>query len=59
VFSFVRRKAATMPSIFISYRRDDTEVYADRMADDLRRQFGEDEVFIDRETLGVWVTGEG
>lgn len=40
-----------MPSIFISYRRDDTEVYADRLADDLRRQFGDDEVFIDREAL--------
>jgi hypothetical protein len=42
---------ATVPGIFISYRRDDTEAYAGRLADDLRRHFGDDDVFIDIQTL--------
>ncbi len=34
-------------SIFISYRRDDTEGEAGRLFDDLTRTFGEDSVFMD------------
>src|SRR5579862_4165414 len=34
-------------SIFISYRRDDTEGEAGRLFDDLVRSFGEDSVFMD------------
>ncbi len=36
-----------MRSIFISYRRDDTEGEAGRLFDDLVREFGEDSVFMD------------
>lgn len=34
-------------SIFISYRRDDTEGEAGRLFDDLSREFGEDSIFMD------------
>lgn len=36
-----------MSGVFISYRRDDSAAFTDRLAEDLRRHFGEDEVFLD------------
>lgn len=36
-----------MSGIFISYRRDDIQAFADRLAEDLSRHFGEDEIFLD------------
>jgi hypothetical protein len=39
------------PSVFISYRIADTLLTADRLAAELRRRFGDDEVFFDRRTL--------
>lgn len=41
-----------MPRIFISYRRDDTEMAAGRLAGDLRNHFG-DVVFRDKESIPV------
>jgi hypothetical protein len=39
--------------IFISYRRDDTEMAAGRLAKDLRARFGEATVFRDKESIGI------
>ena len=36
-----------MPGVFICYRRDDSSGEAHRVADDLRRKFGDRQVFID------------
>jgi len=40
-----------MPRIFISYRRDDSGGYAGRLYDRLRERFGEDQIFMDIDTL--------
>ena len=40
-----------LPTIFISYRRDDTPGYAGRLYDRIRQEFGRDNVFIDVDTL--------
>ena len=40
-------------SIFISYRRDDTEGEAGRLFDDLVRAFGEDSVFMDVDSIAL------
>lgn len=40
-----------MPRIFISYRRDDTEMAAGRLAGDLRARFGDEVVFRDKESI--------
>lgn len=40
-----------MPRIFISYRRDDTEMAAGRLASDLRARFGDGVVFRDKESI--------
>lgn len=42
-----------MARIFISYRRDDTEMVAGRLAKDLRNYFGEETVFRDKESIPV------
>ncbi len=42
-----------MARIFISYRRDDTEMVAGRLAKDLRAYFGEETVFRDKESIPV------
>jgi hypothetical protein len=39
------------PSIFISYRIADTLQTADRLAVELKRKFGADQVFFDRRTI--------
>jgi len=44
-----------MPEIFISYRRNDSLGYAGRLADDLRKLFGDEHIFRDYESLGVGV----
>jgi hypothetical protein len=46
------RAGAIMTSIFISYRRDDTEGESTHIADRLQERFGEDNVFFDRTTRG-------
>jgi hypothetical protein len=38
-----------VPTIFISYRREDTSGYAGRLYDRLRQEFGHDNVFLDLE----------
>jgi hypothetical protein len=38
-----------MPGIFISYRRDDSQGFAGRLAGDLEKRFGSDRVFLDIE----------
>ncbi len=40
-----------MPSIFVSYRRDDTSGEAGHLAADLRRRFGRENVFIDIDAI--------
>ena len=40
-----------MPKIFISYRRRDSNAIAGRLADNLRREFGNDNVFKDDRTI--------
>ncbi len=40
-----------MSTLFISYRRNDSEGEAGRLADDLSRRFGEDAVFMDVDTI--------
>lgn len=40
-----------MSRIFISYRREDTLVYADRLQEELAEHFGPDEVFRDLDTI--------
>lgn len=44
-----------MSEIFISYRRNDSSAYTGRIADYLRRCFGEEYIFRDYETLGIGV----
>src|SRR6516164_6116196 len=40
-----------MPKIFISYRREDAPGQAGRLSDRLKQEFGNDNVFIDVDTL--------
>jgi hypothetical protein len=40
-----------MPGIFISYRREDSIAYAGRLYDRLSAQFGEEQVFMDVDTI--------
>jgi len=40
-----------MSAIFLSYRRDDSSVYAGRLFDNLAGRFGRERVFMDIETL--------
>jgi len=40
-----------MPTVFISYRRDDTAAEAGRLADDLGERFGTSRVFIDVDSI--------
>ena len=40
-----------MPSVFISYRRDDTAGEAGHLADDLGERFGRSRVFIDVDSI--------
>ena len=40
-----------MPTILISYRREDTAAYAGRLADRLKAHFGRDNVFVDIDTI--------
>ncbi len=42
-----------MPGAFVSYRRDDSGPYARRIAAELERRFGEKQVFIDVDDIGV------
>ena len=39
--------------IFISYRQDDAKVWAVLLRDELCRSFGEQQVFLDKDTLGA------
>lgn len=45
-----------MPGIFISYRQDDAKAWAISLRDDLAEIFGDDQVFLDKDTLhaGNW-----
>jgi TIR domain len=45
------RGGVGVPRIFISYRRSDASPYAGRLYDDLCRQFGPNQVFIDVDTI--------
>jgi TIR domain len=47
-----------MPGVFISYRRRDTDGHAGRLADDLRERYGEEQVFIDVDSIGGGVDFE-
>lgn len=40
-----------MPGVFISYRRRDTDGHAGRLAEDLRARYGDDQVFIDVDSI--------
>lgn len=40
-----------MPRVFISYRRDDSLPYAGRLYDGLTARFGEDQIFMDIDTI--------
>lgn len=40
-----------MPNIFVSYRRDDTEVLTGRLCDRLKDRFGRDSVFVDIDNI--------
>jgi len=40
-----------VPTIFVSYRREDAPGYAGRLCDRLQQQFGRDSVFVDVDTL--------
>ena len=40
-----------MPKILVNYRRDDSAAYAGRLADRLRERFGDDNVFVDIDTI--------
>ena len=42
-----------MATIFISYRRDDTEGHAGRLLDELRKRLGPEGVFLDVEGIGA------
>jgi hypothetical protein len=41
----------SVPTILISYRREDTAAYAGRLADRLKAHFGRDKVFVDVDTI--------
>jgi TIR domain len=41
----------SVPTILISYRREDTAAYAGRLADRLKAHFGRDNVFVDIDTI--------
>ncbi|MCC2643712.1 MAG: hypothetical protein K0S45_4125 [Nitrospira sp.] len=45
-----------MAGIFISYRQSDAKAWAIGLRDDLANTFGEDQVFLDKDTLhaGNW-----
>lgn len=45
-----------MPGIFISYRQADAKAWATSWRDDLAEVFGDDQVFLDEDTLqaGNW-----
>ncbi len=47
----VEEKVTVKPSVFVSYRRQDAEVFAGRLYDTLVQEFGEDRVFMDVDTL--------
>jgi hypothetical protein len=47
-----------MPGVFISYRRKDTDGHAGRLAEDLRARYGEEQVFIDVDSIGGGVDFE-
>jgi len=47
-----------MPGVFISYRRKDTDGHAGRLAEDLRGRYGEEQVFIDVDSIGGGVDFE-
>jgi predicted ATPase len=51
VGSTVRERSTASPSVFLSYRRDDTRGYAGRLHDVLGEQFGPEQVFIDVDGL--------
>ncbi len=40
-----------MGEVFISYRREDVELAADRLFEDLSREFGKSQIFFDHESL--------
>src|SRR5215471_14118111 len=43
--------ASPMPGVFISYRREDSAGYSGRIYDHFRDRFGENNVFIDVDTI--------
>src|SRR6185503_17696674 len=43
--------AKTFSGIFVSYRRDDSSGHAGRLSDKLVNHFGEDQIFIDIDTI--------
>ena len=47
-----------MPGVFISYRRKDTDGHAGRLAEALRGRYGEEQVFIDVDSIGGGVDFE-
>jgi hypothetical protein len=47
-----------MPGVFISYRRKDTDGHAGRLAEDLRVRYGEEQIFIDVDSIGGGVDFE-
>jgi hypothetical protein len=51
IHPFAHAACSFMPTIFISYRRDDAPGYAGRLHDRLAREFGRENVFIDIEAL--------
>lgn len=46
---------STMATVFINYRRDDTEGHAGRLYDELKRRLDPQEVFLDVEGIGAGV----
>ncbi len=46
-------KRTTMSGIFISYRREDSIAYAGRLSDRLADRFGEEQIFMDIDTMKV------
>lgn len=47
-----------MPGVFISYRRKDTDGHAGRLAEELRGRYGQEQVFIDVDSIGGGVDFE-
>src|ERR671916_68194 len=43
----------SQPSVFISYRRDDSAAHAGRLYDELARRFGRSQVFTDVYNIGA------